>query len=340
MKIGKIALCLVLTSLMLSSCKKDEDLAPIQVEIRDRNEQQVIDNDSILWYLNNHYYNSGIFVGNPNPSLDQIVITQLPDDGILPDPGNNTLLINAVETKNTTLIDGEDEFQYQYYVLKINQGGGSTSPNVFDSVQVNYFGNLLDETHFDSTANPTIFDMLTLIPGWNRVIPDFNTAESFEFPGDGTIAYNNYGLGVMFLPSGLAFWATVSNNVPVYSPVIFKFELMQMEVNDHDFDGVPTHLEDLEDDFLLSNNDTDNDGFSNYLDPDDDGDGTLTSDELETNQYIVDTNMGEQEPILGLNEYETARSVENGVITIDTVVLTDSNNDGTPDYLDDTISGD
>ena len=66
---------------------------------------------------------------------------------------------------------------------------------------------------------------------------------------------------------------------------------------------------------------------------DDDGDGTLSSEEVVTTEYIV--NVGEDEPVLASNEFETFREIdEDGVITITTVTLTDTDGDGTPDYLD------
>ena len=51
-------------------------------------------------------------------------------------------------------------------------------------------------------------------------------------------------------------------------------------------------------------------------------------------EYIVDTNLGEEEPVLGPNEFERSRSLTNGIITIKTVTIADSNNDDIPDYLD------
>jgi len=334
MKIDKITFCFLCLIVGMVSCSKDDGTQLEAVPIRDRAEQQVIDRDSLLGYLETHYYNSSAFVNNLNASLNDIIISELPGDGILPDPTNNTLLIDDIEIKHAIFPDENGDVDYEYYILKLNQGGGVTSPHFSDKVRVNYIGNLLDEDVFDGTANPTSFDLLNLIPGWGRVLPEFNVAESFMINGDGTVGYNNYGLGVMFLPSGLAFFSSTSPGIPVYSSVIFKFELLQSEINDHDGDGVPTYLEDLNNDLFLNNDDTDADGFSNYIDGDDDNDEVNTKDEVEYKEYIIDTNIGEQEPVLESNEFETKRTTVNGVITINTVILIDSNNDGTPDYLD------
>ena len=337
MKIRKVTLYILCVIVGFVSCSKDDSATdPIAVPIRDRAEQQIADKDSLLGYLGTHYYNSSTFVGNPNPSLSDLIISELADGETV--PVNHTLLMDVIETKSTPFVDGDEVIDYEYYILRLNQGGGVTSPNFSDTVRVNYFGNLLDEEHFDSAVNPVDFDLLTLIPGWGRVLTEFNTSESFMVNGDGTVNYTNNGLGVMFLPSGLAFFSSSAPGVPIYSSLIFKFELFQTEINDHDGDGVPTYLEDLDNDLNLSNDDTDDDGFSNYLDGDDDNDETFTPDELEFNEYVVDTNMGEQEPVLASNEYETKRVEDNGVITINTVVVLDSNSDGTPDYLDSNVN--
>ena len=89
----------------------------------------------------------------------------------------------------------------------------------------------------------------------------------------------------MFLPSGLGYFSQSSGAIPAYSPIIFKFELLQAYQNDHDKDGVPSYLEDINGDGELFDN-TDGDfnpsnGFPiyDYLDTDDDGDGILTIDE-------------------------------------------------------------
>ncbi len=44
------------------------------------------------------------------------------------------------------------------------------------------------------------------------------------------------------------------------------------------------------------------------------------------------------EPTIAANEFVRSRTEVNGVITIKTVTIADSNNDGTPDYLDENIT--
>ncbi|NRR93412.1 hypothetical protein HSX10_17700 [Winogradskyella undariae] len=108
--------------------------------------------------------------------------------------------------------------------------------------------------------------------------------------------------------------------------------MLQFEIEDHDDDGVPSYLEDLDNDLDVTDHNTDDNGFPDFVDADDDGVATI--DEVLQNTYTVDTNIGEEEPTLTDNEYISAKSKLEGVITIKTVILVDSNNDGTPDYLD------
>ncbi len=271
---------LILAALLITVACKTEDDSFITVPERDRTEQQVIDKDSLLGYLETHYYNAATFETVGDHSISELIITELPtdDDGNyldLPNPDDNTLLIDDISIETVTFTD----VLYEYYILKLNQGGGD-APHFTDSVLLNYSGNLQDETVFDSTVNAdNPLDLVELIPGWRMVMPEFNAASSFEINGDGTISYSDYGLGMMFLPSGLAYFSAPPFGVDAYANLIFKFELFQTEVNDHDNDLVPTYLEDVDGDDNIYTDDTDNDDLPNFIDSDDDGDGVLTKNE-------------------------------------------------------------
>ncbi len=136
---------------------------------RDRTEQQIADRDSLIDYLQTHYYNSATFEISGNYSTSDIVLTELPKDDSgnylsLPDPENNTLLIDSpyLETNTTTFAD----IEYEFYVLRLNQGGGD-NPNFSDNIKINYSGILLDGEVFDNTVNAdNPLDLRTLIPAW------------------------------------------------------------------------------------------------------------------------------------------------------------------------------
>lgn len=317
---------LLITILLVGfSCGDDDDDGIIEVPEADRTEQQVIDNDSLVSYLHSHYVNVSLMSNNPTISFTEININQLPDDGELPNPDQNSLLIDIVETLTTTYFDVE----YEYYILKINQGGSENSPNFSDKVRVSYEGTLMDDTVFDSSSTPVDFDLTSTIAGWGRVLPEFNIAEDFVINSDGTVTYNNPGIGIMFLPSGLGYYSAAAGSVPVYSNLIFKFKVFQSELNDHDFDNVPSHLEDINEDYDLTNDNSDNDTFADFVDSDDDNDGTLTIDEdLEPDSDLTVDRDGDGDP---------TNDIGDGDPTND-----DTDGDGIPNYLDpdDTASRD
>jgi len=332
MKIGKITFYILCAIVVFVSCNKDDNNTDvIVVEARDRAEQQVIDKDSLIGYLETHYYNSSDFVGNLNPSINDLIIAELAEGETSP-PVDHTLLIDVIEVKNTVYL----EVDYEYYILRLNQGGGIDMPHFSDEVRVIYSGNLLDEVVFDSSVNPVDFDLTGLVSGWSRVFPEFNVAESYLEPGDGTVSFLNAGVGVMFLPSGLAYFSTPPLGISAYSNLIFKFELYQTEINDHDLDGVPSYLEDIDGDLNLGNDDTDGNTVQNFIDADDDGDGILTKDEI-----VVTTYEGEESRLAVENLPFASNEIlieiieeEDGTFTGITVTFTDTDGDGTPDYLD------
>ena len=315
----KLKLYILLISILFVglSCGDDGEDNVIQVPEADRTEQQVIDNDSLVGYLQTHYVYELILINNPSILFNDIEINELPEDGDLPDPDQNSLLIDLVETFTTTYFDVE----YDYYVLKVNQGGSDNSPNFSDKVRVSYEGILMDNTVFDSSISPADFDLTSTIAGWGRVLPEFNNAEDFIINSDGTVTYNNPGIGIMFIPSGLGYYSASAGSVPLYSNLIFKFKIYQSEVNDHDFDNVPSHLEDLDGDYNLTDDNTDDDSFANFVDGDDDNDGTLTIDEdLEPDTDLTVDRDGDGDP---------TNDIGDGDPTND-----DTDGDGIPNYLD------
>jgi len=346
MKFNYNILFISLMIVAVMSCDDDNNGgdAPAVVE-KDRTEQQVVDGDALLIYLNTHYYNSTEINALENPTVDDLVFTT-PLEGETV-PSDATKLIDAVETKTTTYKD----VKYVYYILKINQGGGASSPVFSDKVRVNYSGSLEDGTTFDSSSNPVNFDLVYVVSGWNRVLPEFNVASSFGSNPDGTVGFSDYGMGAMFLPSGLGYFADYLPSIPSYSNLIFKFELLQTEVNDHDGDYVSSYLEDIsypanedvDGDFDLFNNDTDGDLTPDFVDPDDDGDGTNTADEVEVTKYantsLADLKNEIQEVSLNNMQFFTAIKEKNdGTYYTHLVTLVDTNGNGIPNYLDATES--
>jgi hypothetical protein len=231
------------------------------------------------------------------------------------------------------------DVEYMYYVLKIKQGEGEMSPEFTDDIKVNYWGALTDGTVFDQTTTPIVNDLSTFIPGWHRVLPDFNTSDSFESNIDGSVSYSGYGMGAMFIPSGLGYFSTYQDGIPTYSNLIFKFELMQTESNDHDSDNIPSYMEVSDSNqYDLYGFDTDEDTAPDFLDTDDDGDGTITADEIQIETYSDTTLEGLKftldELVLLSNQFISSITSSSGTFNANLVTLVDSNDNGVPNYLD------
>ncbi len=334
MKIKSYLLIIAIVITAIYSCRTDDGLDS-GIPERDRGEQQIVDNDSLQEYFSVYYYNKDEIAMLVNPGINDIIIERFDAGETVPD--GYARLLEEVTSYTVDLFD----VIYEYYVLEINTGGGEESPEFPDNVRVVYSGNTLDGEVFDSAVNPVDFDLLNLVPGWGQVMPRFNVAASFVTNGDGTITYNDPGLGVMFLPSGLGFFSASAPGVPLYSNISFKFELYQYSQNDHDGDLVPSIMENLDGDTIFTeDDDTDGDTVFNFSDTDDDNDGILTILEHKFNEYVIAA--GADDPEFCANEFEVNRSEEDedGMITINTVIFIDSDNNGIYDYLEDNIAVD
>jgi len=332
-KYSILFICLLILTVV--SCEKDENTVAA-VPPNDRGEQQVIDSISLKSYLSTHYYNSAAVNSLANPRLEDLVITELLDGETL--PINTTLLIDDVEQHSTTLL----EVDYKYYILKIKPGEGE-SPNFSDSVRVNYSGSLTNGSVFDSSTTPVVFDLVYVITGWSRVMPEFKTSGSYVSNPDGSVSFDGYGMGAMFLPSGLGYFSTSKTGIPSYSNLVFKFEIMQMEINDHDSDNIPSYMEVSESNEFDLLVDTDENKVYNFNDSDDDGDGTATSDEIQIELRTNETEQGLQAildaTILLSNQFISPIStLADGTFSANIITLVDDNENGIPNYLDDTYT--
>lgn len=350
MSLIRIGFLILFLGVFITSCNNDDDNNSVTPP-RDREEVQIEDDVSIIEYLKTHYYNSSIFEDvNSDASLADLEIKKLEnDEAEVPD--GHTLLFEAIEAPKTTNFAGVD---YKYYILKIKQGKGSDSPNFTDNIRVQYQGNLLNESVFDNTflSTPVDIDLLSLLEGWWRlVLPEFNTAMGVELLDGGEINYQSPGMGMMFLPSGVGYFNQIIDGIPQYSPLIFKFELLQNFEIDHDNDGIPSYMEavDAQGELVavskiekLATYDTDENGISNYLDADDDNDGVLTKDEIVTTFIEKDTREEVLAVQLETNQVLTDKITEKRDLTTGeinkyvgkVITFTDTDGDSIPDYID------
>jgi hypothetical protein len=129
-----------------------------------------------------------------------------------------------LETKTFTYRDVD----YQLYILKVREGAAEQpQPKFSDSVFASYNGSLLDRTQFDSSRNPIWFDLTRTIRGFGQALTEFRGASGFEVLPDNTVKWNNdFGIGAMFLPSGLAYFNNPQSTIPLYSPLVFTFRVL------------------------------------------------------------------------------------------------------------------
>tara|TARA_B100000686_G_scaffold355023_1_gene469153 strand:+ start:3873 stop:4769 length:897 start_codon:yes stop_codon:yes gene_type:complete len=277
----------------LFSCKKDENTAP-SIIINDANDQSIIDDVKLITYLESHFYNYEDFTSSPNDFSLNITIDTLSKENMDKIP-----LIDMVEQQIVNVKQDNIDIPHKLYYIIARQGE-SENPTNIDSTYVSYSGNLLDGTVFDSRELPLWFDLAQAIQGFRSGITNFKGGD-YSINSDGTISFKNFGQGILFFPSGLAYFSNTSSGIPSYSPLVFSISLYTTNISDHDNDGVYSYLEDVDLDGEPLNDDTDSDGILNLYDIDDDGDGVLTKNELDKdNDGIID----------------------------------DENLDGVPDYLD------
>jgi hypothetical protein len=339
---------LIVALVSLFSCKKDDNSTSFYVV--PYAEQAPIDDEALVEFLTTHYYNEEQFVtpGNyPNFNYDiEFFIDEtlaqvdangdddFDDTNQVVDGYTRTALIDLVETEVVIV----DDVEHNLYILRARDGSGVGQPKFCDSTFLDYKGMQLDKIPFDSSVNPRWLDLTSTVKGFTEsVSAGFYISTGNTSNNDGTYTFNDYGVGAAFMPSGLGYYANPPLTIETYAPLIFTFKVFNAVLDtDHDNDGIPTFLEDLNGDEDLFNDDTDNDTSPNYLDTNDDGDPILTKDEVVTNTYVI--NEGDVEPVLGLNEYEVKRVTNETVvpnqITITTSTYIDSDNDGILDYLD------
>jgi hypothetical protein len=201
---------------------------------------------------------------------------------------------------------------YTLYYLVLREGTGEKPCNV-DDVFAAYNGKYLAETttdnvttitstQFEEVIYPEAFmNLYGVIRGWKEIFPQFKSGDTSSNP-DGTVKYKNFGAGVMFIPSGLAYYNTGKGTIPAYAPLVFSFKLYKIRRSDLDFtvsgtsfvstpDGVLSYQEDGDGDGYMwttaelpegavNPDDTDKDGILDFFDFDDDGDGYATRGEV------------------------------------------------------------
>ncbi len=314
----KNAYLLIAGLLIISSCKNDDDAIGEVVPPRLLSEVTIEDDAEIIEFLKTHFYNEDEFETPPEGfdfkiKFDTIAGDNSSKQSLFDSPNLITQTI-SVNSEDLGRADDDEIINQTLYTLVVRQGVVDGTPTIGDFSILRYEGLLLDGTLFDASTNqPIRFNLSSVVRGFGNGMKNFQTGTGPIENGDGTVSYENYGIGAIFIPAALAYFDESPNaDVPTYSPLIFKVDAFAYEPDsDLDGDGIPSILEDLNGNGFLNDDNTNEEAeadvrtyVANYLDPDDDGDGILTIDEIELD---ADGNF---------------------------VGFLDTDGDGTPDHLD------
>lgn len=218
----KVIFALFAVSVLVVSCKKDDDYK--EDPPRDRGEEAIAAQNEIEEFLNSYAYNYEDFE-NPSEEFDYRVVI----DSII--PGSNKIpLIEQVEYK-TVEDPYESSVKYKMYYLKVAQGEGAAVADA-EAAYITYESwRMLSNEQLERTSSsdpkPFAFENKASNTGLKEALKEFNAAEGFIVNDDGTITYEGYGIGAVFVPSGLAFY----NNPPlaapigVYNQLIYTFQV-------------------------------------------------------------------------------------------------------------------
>ncbi len=259
-------------SIIVASCGNDDDVDDGFIPARDRAEELIASTAEVEEYLQTHFYNYEEFAAPP-AGFDY----KIKFDTIAGENANKTKLIDQVDFKmvKDRVTDG---VEYKLYYLKVIQGEGER-PNFPDITRITYDGiyyqvepegeNGADVTKsklFDSSVAPLRFDLTQIVNGLQDALIEFNAATSFQTNPDGTVQYDGFGVGAVFMQSGLGYYVNPppGSNIPVYSQLIFSFQLLETEIGDQDNDGIPSTMEDLNNNGLEEDDDTDGDNNPNF----------------------------------------------------------------------------
>ena len=296
----KFYFIVLITTLSLFSCSKNDTPAEI-TPARDYKVQFDADNSTIETYLEANYI---------TVTDDQDVKFSKIDAG---QPSIMSYLNSTTFPKLLTRMVNLHGIEYTIYYLVLREGKentttlkGGESPTNTDAVLASYSGSYLQSatntdvtsvtaTPFEESKFPNkFFSLLGTIKGWGEIFPQFKTG-SYTSNNDGTVTFTDFGAGVMFIPSGLAYYDYGAGSIPSYAPLVFSFKLYEIQRLDSDGDGILNYQEDLNGDGYMYDyrnlvnypttpstnpDDTDGDGIPNFVDIDDDGDNYMTKLEL------------------------------------------------------------
>lgn len=309
----KSKLLLLITAIVLSvySCKKDpgSDVVIIPPELL--SDVVGVNAEQIDVFLKTHTYNYEEFESAATDFEFEIKIDTLPE------ASSKKSLFELASAKTLSVssdyygIESDEVVDFTYYYIIAREGAGA-SPTIADSTLVKYKGQLTDGRVFDQSSHYLWQYLPMTIRGYFDGVSQLKSGTTIVENTDGTSSYSDSGIGLFVFPSALAYYSQAKGIISPYESLVFTLELGNFVPDtDYDRDGIPSILEDLNGDGILSNDNTDEDEevksytpyTANHIDTDDDNDGIPTRDEIIIN--------------------------EDGSIT-----FPDTDGDGIPDYLD------
>lgn len=293
---------LLFATLVFVSCGNNNDndgFTPTAIEplaaINENNEAELVA------FLQTHYYDEAIKPIDEAPDKT----ATLWDD---PRLGVKQVMVRPSEHNLETEGYTEDEIAngiaHNLYYFLVQEGVGNTVTTA-DSVYVQYAGRTLDLNLFDQVKQGgSWFDLARIqapqqgFRGFAEGAALLKTASEIIDNADGTFSALDAGRGFFFFGSALGSYQNAQATIPAYGPMFFEIKVLARKITDHDGDGIPSYLEDLNQNGYLFDDNTDLEDeienrrtiLPNYFDPDDDGDGTPTACEISLGLDHLDPN--------------------------------------------------
>jgi hypothetical protein len=220
MKRHKFFILLVLSVFAFVSCNNEDNfpdtITPITPPLRDYAVQYNTDILKIETFLKTHSISVTNHAGfSDDQDVSYATVPSLDENSIW---GSNPLDPKAnLLTKTVTIKD----VVHKIYYIKFRLGIG-VSPTLTNQIKTQYTGFLIEDgfVFYDGKDEGDNLPLNGVITGWREILPEFKMGTI-----TGVNQYSDFGAGVMFLPSALAYYNMSTQHFPSYSPLGFSFKL-------------------------------------------------------------------------------------------------------------------
>lgn len=216
MKRHKFFILLGLSVFTFVSCNNEDNfpdtitpITPITPPLRDYTVQYNTDILKIETFLKTHSISVTNHAGfSDDQDVSYATVPSLDENSIWgsnPSEPKASLLTKTVSIKDVV---------HKIYYIKFRPGIGA-SPLLTNQIKTQYTGFLIEDGFVfeDSVDEGVNFPLNNLITGWREILPEFKMGTI-----TGVNQYSDFGAGVMFLPSALAYYNMSNQNISAYSP--------------------------------------------------------------------------------------------------------------------------